>query len=88
VDALTYVLDGKMMINDVCRLVGIPPETFDSVKGESDSVAGLILEMAGEFPEAGRIIPCLNFEFTVLEVGKMRVRKVKMQIHPISAETA
>ncbi len=85
-DDHTYILDGKLLINDLCRMLGIPPETFDPVRGESDSVGGLILELAGEFPESGRVIPCMNYEFTVLEVGKMRIRKLRMRIPPARTE--
>ncbi|HVB02164.1 MAG TPA: gliding motility-associated protein GldE [Chitinophagaceae bacterium] len=80
IDAHTYVFDGKMMLNDVCRVFNIPPETFEAVRGDSDSLGGLILELAGEFPEPQRVISYENFEFTVLDVTRMRIRKVKMTI--------
>ncbi|MCU0333516.1 MAG: gliding motility-associated protein GldE [Chitinophagaceae bacterium] len=48
-DDLTYLFEGKTMLNDVCRIMNLAPDTFDEVKGESDSLAGLLLEVAGRF---------------------------------------
>jgi len=76
----TYIFEGKTMINDVCKIMNLPSSTFDSVKGESDSLAGLLLELAGEIPKVNDVIPCGDFEFTVLETDRSRVKKVKVAI--------
>ncbi len=76
----TYIFEGKTMINDVCRIMNLPSSTFDNVKGESDSLAGLLLELAGEIPKVNDVIPCGDFEFTVLETDRSRVKKVKVAI--------
>ena len=47
----TYIFEGRTMINDVCKAMNLPVDTFDQVKGDSDSLAGLILELAGEIPK-------------------------------------
>ena len=70
------------MINDVCRIMELPTDTFDMVKGESDSVAGLVLEIAGDIPVNNQIIPCGDFEFLVLEMYKNRIEKLKISIKP------
>jgi gliding motility-associated protein GldE len=80
VDNFTYVFEGKTMLNDVCRIMNVPPDTFEHVKGESDSIGGLILELAGKFPEENSVINYGNFDFTVLEVSKMRIQKVQVII--------
>jgi gliding motility-associated protein GldE len=80
VDNFTYVFEGKTMLNDVCRIMNVPPDTFEHVKGESDSIGGLILELAGKFPEENSVINYGNFDFTVLEVSKMRIQKVQVTI--------
>ncbi|MGX5818335.1 gliding motility-associated protein GldE [Chitinophaga lutea] len=80
VDDHTYVFEGKTMLNDVCRIMDIAPDTFEKVKGESDSIGGLILELSGKFPEENSVISYENFDFTVLEVTKMRVQKVQVTI--------
>lgn len=78
VDNNTYVFEGKTMLNDVCRIMNIPPDTFEVVKGESDSIGGLILELAGKFPEENSVISHGDYDFTVLEVSKMRIQKVQV----------
>lgn len=86
VDNFTYVFEGKTMLNDVCRIMNIPAETFEQVKGESDSLGGLILELAGKFPEENSVINYNNYDFTVLEVNKMRIQKIQVTIRPDAAE--
>ncbi|ATL46804.1 gliding motility-associated protein GldE [Chitinophaga caeni] len=82
VDDHTYVFEGKTMLNDVCRIMNISPDTFESVKGESDSLGGLILELAGKFPEENSVITYEDFDFTILEVTKMRIEKIQVSMNP------
>lgn len=84
IDDFTYIFDGKTMIHDVCRVMELPMETFDEVRGESESLAGLVLELAGEIPAANDVIVSGDFEFMVLEVEKNRLRKIKITIKPKS----
>lgn len=79
-DELNYVFEGKTMINDVCKIMGLDADTFDSVKGESDSLAGLVLEIAGEIPAASAVVNAGDFDFTVLEVTKNRINHIKVTI--------
>ncbi len=81
-DDYNYIFDGKTMLNDVCKHMELPLETFDSVKGESESLAGLVLEIAGEIPAVEGVVPCGDFEFTVLEIDKNRLQKIKVTIKP------
>ena len=82
IDDLNYLFEGKTMLNDVCKIMGLSPDTFDEVKGESDSLAGLLLEVAGEIPEINRVITVGDFDFTVLEVSRNRIHKIKVSIRP------
>lgn len=75
-----YVFEGRTMINDVCKAMNLPVNTFDQVKGDSDSLAGLILELAGEIPKLNDVITSGDFEFTVLDADSSRVKKVKVLI--------
>jgi gliding motility-associated protein GldE len=74
----SYVFEGRMMLNDVCKAMDLPVDTFDEVKGESDSLAGLILELSGKIPKLNDIIPCGDFEFTILDADSSRIKKVKV----------
>lgn len=77
-----YVFEGKAMLNDVCRILDLSPSTFEEIMGESNSLGGLILEIAGAFPEVNQVLSYKNFDFTVLEVNKLRIQKVKITIKP------
>jgi len=79
-----FVFEGRTMINDVCKAMNLPPSTFDQVKGDSDSLAGLILELAGEIPKINDVIVSGDFEFTVLDADSSRVKKVKVLVKPTS----
>lgn len=80
IDDNNYIFEGRTMIHDACKIMDIPAETFDEVKGESDSLAGLVLEIAGDIPKAGAILQSGDFEFTVLELEKNRIQKIKLMI--------
>jgi putative hemolysin len=76
----SYVFEGRTMINDVCKTMNLSVDTFDTVRGESDSLAGLILELSGEIPSVNDVIPCGDFEFTILDADSSRIKKVKVAI--------
>jgi gliding motility-associated protein GldE len=79
-DDFNYIFEGKTMINDVCKALLIPVTTFDKIRGDSDSLAGLILEIAGEFPEVDEKIVAGDFTFIPLEINKNRIEKVKVSL--------
>jgi len=79
-DDSNYVFPGKTMIHDMCRAMKLPQDTFDRVRGDSESIGGLVLELAGEFPKQNVIINCGDFDFTVLEADKNRILQVKITI--------
>jgi CBS domain containing-hemolysin-like protein len=83
IDDYNFVFEGKTMLNDVCRIMRLSPDTFDEVKGESDSLAGLVLEVSGEIPQQNAIITVGDFDFAMLEVNKNRIQKIKVTIRPV-----
>jgi putative hemolysin len=80
IDDFTYIFEGKTMINDVCQALSLPQNTFEEIRGDSDSLAGLILEIAGEFPQVNEEITSGDFIFIPLEINKNRIDKVKVII--------
>lgn len=80
IDDFNYIFEGKTMINDVCKILNIPTHTFDLIRGESDSLAGLILEIAGEFPKVNEQFETDNYIFTPLGINKNRIEKVKLTL--------
>ncbi len=77
-DDFTYIFEGKTMINDVCKSLKLPIDTFDKIRGDSDSLAGLILEIAGEFPQVNANIVFGSYTFVPLEINRNRIEKVKI----------
>ncbi|HMC99741.1 MAG TPA: gliding motility-associated protein GldE, partial [Ferruginibacter sp.] len=82
IDDFNYIFEGKTMINDVCKAIGLTTDTFDAVRGDSDSLAGLVLEIAGEFPQVNEEVVSGDFTFIPLEINKNRIDKVKVVIKP------
>jgi len=81
IDDKTYLFEGKTSINDFCKITGLDDDTFDDIKGESDSLAGLILELEGEIPEKGSSITFKNFVFEVNTVDERRIKKIRVTIN-------
>ncbi len=86
IDDFNYIFEGRTMLNDVCKVMELQADIFDQIKGESDSLAGLVLELAGDIPQAAQVLRSGDFEFTVLEVAKNRINKVKVTIKQQDAE--
>jgi putative hemolysin len=86
IDEYNYLIEGKTLINDMCRMMGIATDTFEDVRGESDSLGGLILEISGKFPAVNETVSYREYEFTVLEVDKMRIKRVKVTINEVGEE--
>lgn len=76
IDDHNYLFEGKTLLNDVCRIIGIDTSTFDEVKGESDSVAGLVLEILGELPKTDTEVSYNQFCFKIVSVSKRRIVQV------------
>ena len=79
-DEFNYIFEGKTMIHDTCKIMRLPMDTFDKVRGESESLGGLVLELAGEFPKVNDVINSGDFDFTVMETERNRIKRVKVTI--------
>jgi len=80
IDEHTFVFEGKTTLNDACKAMKLPPDTFDGIRGDSESMAGLVLELSGEFPSTNTVVTIGDFEFTVLEAYKNRIMEIKVAI--------
>jgi putative hemolysin len=81
VDESNYIFEGRTMIHDACKIMNLQEDTFDQVKGDADSMAGLMLELMGEIPKVNDTTTVGDFEFTALEVDRNRIRKIKVTIN-------
>jgi gliding motility-associated protein GldE len=86
-DDNNFVFDGKTMVNDACRYMSLPVDTFDGIRGDSETMAGLLLELAGEIPQVDQEYQSGDFTFAVLELVKNRIIKVRVTIKPQPASS-
>jgi len=77
-DNNNYVFEGKTALNDFYRILNIEGEEFEESKGESDSLAGFILEITGSIPNKGDQISFNNYNFIIEGVNKRRVTRIKV----------
>lgn len=76
----TYVFEAKTPIVDLCKILGFEDEVFDDVRGEADSLGGLILELESKIPEQGSVINFEQFKFEVIDADQRKINKVKIVI--------
>ena len=81
IDEKNYLFEGKTTLNDFYKILGIEEKVFDEIKGESDTIAGLILENQGKIPEKNTIIQLQNFTFRVETVDNRRIKRIKVTIN-------
>ena len=81
INANTYVFEGKTSLSDFFKILDLDDETFEEVEGEADSLAGLLLEIKGDFPELHERIDYKNYSFEVTELDGHRIAKIKVVIH-------
>jgi gliding motility-associated protein GldE len=79
-DPATFIFEGKVSLNDFCKKLDLDPQAFEEVKGESESLGGLLLELNSKFPKNGTKILFQDFEFTVLAVDARKIKKVKVHL--------
>ena len=80
IDNHNFIFEGRTALNDVCKVLEIPTNTFDDARGEADSLAGLVLELNSEIPIEGDELKYKHFTFIILEADKTRVIRVKVTI--------
>jgi putative hemolysin len=79
-NANTYVFEAKVLLTDFFRIMKLDDDFFEEVEGEADTLAGLLLEIKGEFPELHEIIKYKNYCFEVLEMDDRRILKIKVTV--------
>ena len=74
----TYIFEGKTLLSDFYKTLNIDDEEFEDIVGDADTLAGLLLEIKGEFPKINEKIVHDNYTFQVLEMDERRIMKVKV----------
>lgn len=78
IDKNTYIFEGKTSLNDFCKILQVESALFDPVKGESESLGGLLLEIDKKLPYAGEQIEYANFMFTIVAVDQKRIKRIRV----------
>lgn len=79
----TYIFEGKTLLSDFCKILNIGDEEFSEVEGDADTLAGLLLEIKGDFPSVYEKLNYKNYSFEIMEVEDRRISKVKVIVHPL-----
>lgn len=77
----TYVFEGKTLLSDFCRILHIDDDEFADVEGDADSLAGLLLELKGDFPGIHERIDFKNYTFEILQLEERRISRVKVIVN-------
>ena len=77
-DENTFVFEGRTSLNDFCKIIGKDASIFDEVKGESESLAGLLLELSSKLPRVGEKIEFKDLVFTVVAVDNRRIKRIRI----------
>lgn len=80
IDDRTYIFEGKILLNDFFKIIEIEDDPFEDVRGESETLAGLILELTGEIPQKGQVITYRNFSFRIESADKRRIKEIRVEI--------
>ncbi|TDB64237.1 CBS domain-containing protein [Arundinibacter roseus] len=78
VDDKTFIFEGKVLINDFCKILSLEPDYFDEVRGNSESLGGLLLELYSRLPRTGEQITHREVTFKVQSADKKRIKKVRV----------
>ena len=84
----TYIFEGKTLLSDFCKILNVDDEEFSEVEGDADTLAGLLLELKGDFPTLRERIDYKDYTFEIMEVEERRISKVKVIVHASTHHTS
>ena len=82
----TWIFEGKTLLTDFYKITQLKDEEFEKISGEADTVAGLVLEIKGEFPTLHEKLSYKNYDFEILAMDNRRILKVKFIVNPPQQE--
>lgn len=78
----TYLFEGKTLLSDFCKILNVDDDELADVEGDADSLAGLLLELKGDFPKVHEVMTYKHFRFEILAMENRRIARVKVTILP------
>jgi putative hemolysin len=85
-DEKTYIFEAKILLNDFCKVVGIEEDLLEDVRGESETLGGLILELTGEIPQKDQIIKYRDFIFHIESADRRKIKEIRVEINKNEGE--
>lgn len=82
----TYLFEAKISIIDFCNAIGMDISTFDEIRGDSESLGGLVMAIDQDLPEKGETIPYKNFTFRIDEANDKRIERITVEIKETNPE--
>jgi gliding motility-associated protein GldE len=79
-DERTYVFEAKILLSDICEILGIEETVFDETRGEAESIGGLVLEIAQKLPKVGEKFVANTFTFTVVAADDKKINRIKVEL--------
>ena len=83
----TYVFEGKTLLSDFFRILNIDDEEFEEIEGDADTLAGLLLEIKGDFPKLNEVVEYKNYSFETIGIEERRISSVRVVIKDVIKET-
>jgi CBS domain containing-hemolysin-like protein len=78
----TFVFEGKMLINDMCKFMEVPVDDFEDIRNDAETLGGMLLELNAHLPKMGQIIVFQNYSFKVESVDARKIKRVKVSFEP------
>lgn len=80
IDENNYLFEGKILLNDFFKVFNLNEDIFDDVKGEAETLAGLILEIKGDLPRKNDVVTCKGYDFTIKAVDQRRIKQIQVTL--------
>ena len=80
-DEDNYIFEGKTLLNDICKVIGLRNNYFEELRENADSIGGLLVEISGEIPKAEKEINLKDLTFKVISASERRVEKVNLRVN-------
>jgi putative hemolysin len=87
IDKHNYVFEGKTSIKDFSKVINVDEDLFEQEKGETETLAGLLLEISGKFPKTKEVIKFKHLTFKIEVIDERRLKQVKVTINPVIDES-
>jgi gliding motility-associated protein GldE len=86
IDEKTFIFEGKVLLNDFYKILEVENDVFEDVRGESETLAGLVLELTGEIPQKDQVITFRNFIFKIEAADKRRIKEIRVELEDENEE--